>query len=407
MGRNDFMSIFVLLLSMIFALIEAGLSYVVLAYEPVSSIFADVPAFLLTGGIFAVGMLLTFLLIIIIGSMNIPCRAGDFVRNYFGKTVALALISTLLVGSVSLGAEALYQIRPAPETYDKPGFVRSVENPEILDTLLTPRESYVYTPVTSDIEKNVQSAGGNVDAPLRFSIQWSESTYAPDNNDLDAHSISGSETIYFSNKVGAYSKGELDVDIVRPEEENVEVAVENIMFSDLDAIKGRTFKFLVDVYAYRSGASGFRAEIELGDDIYSYEYTGAMANKNQIKVADVSVDQDGNMTIVHHLNYTSLFDPAETASETSVTEVTQNFIAKINRSVMRCVLIAIIAFLFKLISSICIGKNDHSFLMYIVVAFIISIIASLVLEFGSVIGLPLWIVLGIFWLLLSTLVVSA
>lgn len=76
------MSISVLLISIAFSLIEAGLSCLLFVLRPVAAAVSGVPAFLIIGGIVAPGMLLTFILIITIGALNVRCRAAPPGRRF-------------------------------------------------------------------------------------------------------------------------------------------------------------------------------------------------------------------------------------------------------------------------------------------------------------------------------------
>ena len=87
----------VLILSLVFAAIEAGLTWLLLCFQPVANVFMGVPLWVETGIIFAVGMALTFLLIIWIGNLNISNDVGGYVRSHMGRTLVLALLSILAV----------------------------------------------------------------------------------------------------------------------------------------------------------------------------------------------------------------------------------------------------------------------------------------------------------------------
>lgn len=402
------MSISVFLLSILFALIQAGLSYLLLAFEPIAAAVAGCPSFLLFGGLMAVEMLLAFLLIILIGLMNVHCQAADFVRSYFGRTVALALISALGLGVLATGAEALYQIRPSGETDIPQGYVAVADDSAVIDSLLTPRRVVAYAPTASEIEQNVQSAGGNTDAPLRFSIQWNEPGLASvDDNDVDAHCESGGDHIFYGNKTGALTGGQLDVDIIEPSSLNAVAAVENIVFPDAGRISGRTLEFYIECYNYLNGTSGFRAEIEMGNQIFSYNYAEALTHKQQVPVATVTVDAAGGMTIVHHLDPIGVETTAAESDADASEEASSGFTFAVNSAVMRCVLLGVLAFLFKLICGVCIGKNNSNFLVHVAIALLSAVAASLAVEFGYAYGLPVWAILSIFWLLISTHIVSA
>lgn len=147
----------------------------------------------------------------------------------------------------------------------------------------------------SDMKQNVKAAGGNVDGVLRFSIQWNED--GRDNCDLDAHCIEPNRNeIYFSNcrKPSLSSMtGQLDVDIIHP---NGKVAVENITWSDKSKMKPGVYKFFVNQYS-GSARNGFRAEIEFNGEIHSFDYSNSMMAGQDVHVADVILDTNGEFTI--------------------------------------------------------------------------------------------------------------
>lgn len=147
----------------------------------------------------------------------------------------------------------------------------------------------------SDMKQNVKAAGGNVDGVLRFSIQWNED--GRDNCDLDAHCIEPNRNeIYFSNcrKPSLSSMtGQLDVDIIHP---NGKVAVENITWSDKSKMQPGVYKFFVNQYS-GSARNGFRAEIEFNGEIHSFNYSNSMMAGQDVHVADVILDTNGEFTI--------------------------------------------------------------------------------------------------------------
>lgn len=151
----------------------------------------------------------------------------------------------------------------------------------------------------SNVKQNVKNAGGNVDGVLRFSIQWNDGEkHNP--NDFDAHCRhpNGSEICYY-NKVDRNSGGNLDVDIITPRRDVV--AVENIVFPDKRRMRSGTYQFYVNCYNNRGGRDGFRAEIEFDGVIHSFEYNHNLRTGENIQVADVVLDQNGNFTIVEKL----------------------------------------------------------------------------------------------------------
>lgn len=138
----------------------------------------------------------------------------------------------------------------------------------------------------SDIRENVKMAGGKVDGVLRFSIQWNDEDYCP--NDFDAHcKLPTGDEIYFGNKLDRRSTlGELDVDIIRPQKGTP--AVENIVWPSMANMVKGTYLMYVHCYSNRGGRSGFKAEVEFNGTIHSFEYKNGLRTDEVVKVAEVT-----------------------------------------------------------------------------------------------------------------------
>lgn len=147
----------------------------------------------------------------------------------------------------------------------------------------------------SDMKRNVKNAGGNVDGVLRFSIQWNEDGI--DNCDLDAHCIEPDRNeIYYNNCRKPFIScmtGQLDVDIIHP---NGNTAVENITWLDKSKMKPGVYKLFVHQYS-GSAKNGFRAEIEFDGNVYSFDYNNSMRSNQNVYVADVILNDNGEFTI--------------------------------------------------------------------------------------------------------------
>ena len=128
--------------------------------------------------------------------------------------------------------------------------------------------------ITDSIKEKVKRAGGNVDAALRFSLEWFNY------DDLDIHIIDPRDNhIYFGNK-----KGILDVDMNAGGGRS-RTPVENMSFvSPVDGV----YKVMVNQYSQRERTDyGFVVEAASGSGVNQYTYSEVV--KGQVRVGEFKV----------------------------------------------------------------------------------------------------------------------
>jgi hypothetical protein len=124
---------------------------------------------------------------------------------------------------------------------------------------------------------------------LRFSIQWND--LEKDENDLDAWCYEPTGNKIYFNKKMSLSGGQLDIDIVYPEND---IAVENIYWTNTNKMSNGKYQFAVHNFTYRGGKSGFRAELEVDGEIYSFNYNKPLREKEIVNVVEVIFNSKTN-----------------------------------------------------------------------------------------------------------------
>lgn len=160
--------------------------------------------------------------------------------------------------------------------------------------------SWEYKGAVADsvMKELVKSAGGNIDAVLRFSIMWNDGDN--NQNDFDAHCKEPSGIhIWFQNKgIMHPSSGMLDVDIIHP---GSKPAVENITWIDRKKMQEGRYHFYVNNFNHNGGHTGFTAEIEYDGVIHTFVYDKELHQDENVVVADVNFSRANGITLVKAL----------------------------------------------------------------------------------------------------------
>lgn len=135
--------------------------------------------------------------------------------------------------------------------------------------------SWAYTgDIADSMKERVKAAGGKIDAPVRFSIQWNEDGKSI--VDLDAHVFEPTgEHINFSTFRGSgnftRNTGNLDVDMRSPSD----VGVENITWRDTSRMADGVYQLKIHNYSNHLRFSGVQAEVEINGVVHSFYHKGA------------------------------------------------------------------------------------------------------------------------------------
>ncbi len=165
----------------------------------------------------------------------------------------------------------------------------------------------------SDLRRRVQELGGRVDGVLRFSHKWN---YGRRNASLmDLHVFMPGSTehkdgchdnypagqrVGWNRRNDPTSGGVQDVDYTNAAPAGY-VPVENITFPTKEKLRDGVYTFKCHNWMLRSPTdAGFAAEIEFGGQVYQYEVTRPLKNKEWVTVATATL-KTGVFTINHVL----------------------------------------------------------------------------------------------------------
>lgn len=428
------MSFSILLLSIIFAVIEAALTWFALAFEPIAVLLAGVPAWLLTGAIFALGMLLTFVGIIVIGEMDIGCRAADFVKGHLGRTLVLGLMSILLVFALAMGAEAVYQLppiappvpaatptpspSPTPEPTPEPA-AASVDVCFVLDFSFsmsgTAEQSMksAFVQTLSALPDGMQVSVVRYESDAQVLVPWRElnaASRAEVAGIVSASSVSGG-TDFEDALAAAAAMANQDLAAGRKVAvlmlSDGEDGIQSVNSCAPDLIRNRVPVYTLYIGTGRAPDSLLQIATETGGQLKTSAADLANLGANMSSLAQ-QVAQAPTPEPTPEPTPTPMPTPVPTdhIPDTLLTERDLGREGLFNISAMRILLLSVLCFAFKLIAVVCVGNNKSHFIVHFLHALITAVLAAAAVEFGYVLGLPVAAIVAVFWVLMMNQIVT-
>jgi hypothetical protein len=136
--------------------------------------------------------------------------------------------------------------------------------------------------ITDSIKEKVKRAGGNTNAPVRFSLAW----FNRDDLDIHVYEPNGNH-IFFGNKAGML---DVDMNANGPKSDD---PVENVSFMDP---KDGVYSIRVNNYTKRTNSNpGFVIEVESHGKILQFSYTSGVDNGKTVDIGSVTV-KNGSVT---------------------------------------------------------------------------------------------------------------
>ena len=172
--------------------------------------------------------------------------------------------------------------------------------------------------VTDSMRERVKSAGGRVDGVLRFTHSWNHR--GGNNSLMDLHvfmptsdynheimkekkrhnSYPKGQRVGWNNRSDIESGGVQDVDYVKEAPKSY-IPIENITFPNINKMPDGDYYLKIHNWEKRSrNTEGFKAEIEINNTIYQYNYDKPLLHHEWVNVAKVTL-KNGVFSIEHFL----------------------------------------------------------------------------------------------------------
>lgn len=142
---------------------------------------------------------------------------------------------------------------------------------------------------TDSIKEKVKKAGGNINAYIRFSLEWFNT------DDLDLHVIEPNNNhIFFNKRVSSTTGGFLDIDMNAFT--YVKDPVENIVWENKNKLIPGKYKVFVNNYRKRENIDfGFNIEFEYNGESKILSYDKPLKEQENVNVAEFTIDNSGNI----------------------------------------------------------------------------------------------------------------
>lgn len=174
--------------------------------------------------------------------------------------------------------------------------------------------SYTGNTADSSMRRAVVARGGRVDGVFRFTHQWNYRernaslmdlhVFMPGSNQprkTNIHDDYGNDQrVGWNNRNHHGSGGKQDVDYTAPAPEGY-VPVENVTFPDLSRMPDGDYVCRIHNWNLREPTKGgFKAELEVGGQLYEYEFIRPLKHKEWVDVATAR-KKGSEWTVEHHL----------------------------------------------------------------------------------------------------------
>jgi hypothetical protein len=168
--------------------------------------------------------------------------------------------------------------------------------------------SYTGGMADGSLREQVRAAGGRVDGVLRFSHSWNHDGQNQSLMDLHValpgcpapgNGYGNAERVGWNMRSHVKTKGVQDVDFVNAP--GKAVPVENITFPEMRLLPEGRYLFRIHNWQARNpNKSGFKAEIELNGEVYTYEHPKPLKHHEWVTVATANL-KNGHFDIKHHI----------------------------------------------------------------------------------------------------------